>query len=350
VRAAYRIAARFVFRITRGRILACMQGVLTRAAVAALALVAACGGSSSAKPKVFKVAVIPKGTSHEFWKAVEAGARKADAELADLEIVWKGPSGEGDTAQEIALVESFIADRYDGICVAPLDARALETPVRTALTNKVPVVIFDSDLARKDLPITSYVATDNHHGGELAGEELSRVIGGKGNVVLMRYQIGSESTEQREQGFLDAIAKHRDIKVLSSDKHGGPDEAKAIEVGENLLATFGEAIDGIFCPNESSASGMLTALRRDPRHLAGKVKVIGFDSSRNIVDALDEGVLHATVLQDPVQIGYRSVIAMHDKLVGKPVPARIETGETLATKENMASEKVHALLFPLGSQ
>jgi len=95
---------------------------------------------------------------------------------------------------------------------------------------------------------------------------------------------------------------------------------------------------------------MLTALRRDPRHLAGKVKVIGFDSSRNIVDALDEGVLHATVLQDPVQIGYRSVIAMHDKLVGKPVPARIETGETLATKENMASEKVHALLFPLGSQ
>jgi len=179
-----------------------MQGVLTRAAVAALALVAACGGSSSAKPKVFKVAVIPKGTSHEFWKAVEAGARKADAELADLEIVWKGPSGEGDTAQEIALVESFIADRYDGICVAPLDARALETPVRTALTNKVPVVIFDSDLARKDLPITSYVATDNHHGGELAGEELSRVIGGKGNVVLMRYQIGSESTEQREQGFL----------------------------------------------------------------------------------------------------------------------------------------------------
>jgi ribose transport system substrate-binding protein len=327
-----------------------MHTALTRAALGVTMLAAGCGGSSSAKPKVFRVAVIPKGTSHEFWKAVEAGARKADAELADLEIVWKGPACERDPAEETALLESFVADRYAGICVAPLDARALETPVRTALTNQVPVVIFDSDLARKDLPITSYVATDNHHGGEIAGEELARVLGDKGNVVLLRYQIGSESTEQREQGFLDAIAKHPSIKILSSDKHGGPDEAKAIEVGENLLATFGDSIDGIFCPNESSASGMLTALRRDPRHLAGKVKVIGFDSSRNIVDALKEGVLHATVLQDPVQIGYRSVIAMHDKLVGKSVSARIETGETLATRENMASERVHSLLFPLGTQ
>jgi ribose transport system substrate-binding protein len=297
--------------------------------------------------KTFHVAVIPKGTSHEFWKSVEKGAKRADAELADLEVVWKGPTGEGDAAQEIQLVESFVADRVDGICVAPLDARALETPVKQAIAGGIPVVIFDSGLASKDVPITSYVATDNHHGGELAAEELVRLLGGKGNVVLLRYAIGSESTEQREQGFLDALAKSSDVKILSSDKHGGPDEAHAIEAGENLLATFGEQIDGIFCSNESSTAGMLTALRRDPRKLAGKVKVVGFDSSAHIVDALKEGALHATVLQDPVRIGYESVKAIHEKLAGGTPKARIETGETLATKENMDTPRVHQLLFPL---
>jgi ribose transport system substrate-binding protein len=312
-----------------------------------LSLAAACDGASNPKSKHFKVAVVPKGTSHEFWKAVEAGARRADAELDDLEIVWKGPGGEGDAAAEIALVESFVADRYDGICLAPLDAQALVKPVRTALENKIPVVIFDSGLASPDVPIASFVATDNFHGGQLAGEELVRLLGGRGNVILLRYQVGSESTEQRETGFLEAVTRQVNMNVISHDRHGGPDEAKAIEVGENLLATYGTKIDGIFCSNESSTSGMLTALRRDPRHLAGKIKVIGFDSSQPIVDALKEGVLAATVLQDPVEMGYRSVIAMHDKLLGKDVKPRIETGETLATKANMESERVHALLFPL---
>jgi ribose transport system substrate-binding protein len=310
-------------------------------------LLAGCDGASSPKSKVFKVAVVPKGTSHEFWKAVEAGARRADSELDDLEIVWKGPGGEGDAAAEIALVESFIADRYDGICLAPLDARALVTPVKTAIANKIPVVIFDSGLSAPDVPIASFVATDNFHGGQVAGEELVRLLEGRGNIVLLRYQVGSESTEQREKGFLDAVTRHVNMNVISMDRHGGPDEAKAIEVGENLLATFGTKIDGIFCSNESSTSGMLTALRRDPRHLAGKIKVIGFDASPPIVDALKEGILHATVLQDPVAMGYRSVTAMHDKLTGKEVKPRVETGETLATKENMQSARVHALLYPL---
>jgi ribose transport system substrate-binding protein len=314
--------------------------------LALVLLVAACGGSGGQSDRRLRIAVIPKGTSHEFWKAVEAGARRADEEIEDLEIVWKGPTGEGDAAQQIALVESFIADKVDGICLAPLDARALETPVRQAISNRIPVVIFDSGLASADVPIASYVATNNRHGGEIAGEELARLLGGKGSVVLLRYAIGSESTEQREEGFLAAIARHPGITLLSADKHGGPDEARAIEVGENLLATFGDRIDGIFCSNESSTAGMLTALRRDLRGFAGKVKVVGFDSSKHIVDALREGVLHGTVLQDPVTMGYRSVLAMHARLTGKEVEARIETGETLATKDNMETPRVHTLLFP----
>lgn len=316
------------------------------------ALLLACGGCGESgtdmisPAKSFRVAVIPKGTVHEFWKAVESGARKADAELADLEIVWKGPAGEGDAAAQIQVVESFLAEGYDGICVAPLDARALETPVRQAIAAGVPVVIFDSGLASTDVPIVSYVATDNFHGGELAGEHLADLLAGEGRVLLMRYLLGSESTEQREAGFLSAIAKRPGIQVLSSDKHGGPDESKAIEVGENLLATFGDEVDGIFCSNESCVSGMLTVLARDPRGLASRVKLVGFDSSANIVQGLSSGVVHATVLQDPVGMGYQAVMAMHRSLQGKPVPARIATGETLCTSANMHEPALQALLFP----
>ncbi|MFN0205822.1 MAG: substrate-binding domain-containing protein [Planctomycetota bacterium] len=305
------------------------------------------GAQNSGAAKKYRIAVVPKGTSHEFWKSVEKGAKRADAELADLEIVWKGPQGEGDANQQIQIVESFLADGYDGVCLAPLDSRALETPVKQAIAKKVPVVIFDSGLASADIAITSYVATDNFHGGQAAGDYMAKLIGGKGNIIMMPYNVGSESTEQRERGFLDAIKKHPDIKILSSDKHGGPDETKAVEVGENLIATFGDKIDAIFCSNESSTSGMLTVLRRDSRGLGKKIKLIGFDGSANIVKGMQDGMIRGVVLQDPVRMGYESVKTMHAQLTGKTVAKRVDTGETLATPENMNDPKVRTLLFPL---
>jgi ribose transport system substrate-binding protein len=305
------------------------------------------GKTDSGKPaagKKFRIAVIPKGTSHSFWKSVEAGARKAEKEFG-VEIAWKGPTGEGDTGEQIKIVENFLAGGYDGICLAPLDGTALRKPVDEALANKVPVVIFDSKLA--DLTgVTSFVATNSLRGGQRAGAYMAELLGGKGRVIVMRYQINSVSTEEREKGFLDAIAKFKDITVLSSDKHGGPDEQAAISLGENLLATYGDQVDGIFCPNESTASGMLTALERDSRGLAGKVKFVGFDSSDNLARGLKEGHLMATVLQDPVQMGYDAVRVTAEKLAGKTVPEKIEVPETLATTSNLNDPKIQALLYP----
>ena len=324
------------------------------------ALVAACGdssssgagpkGASASGPKTFKIALIPKGTAHEFWKAVEQGARRADEELADLTIVWKGPSGEGDAAAQIALVESFLADGIDGLCLAPLDARALEKPVRAAAAAKVPVVIFDSGLASKDAPIESFVATDNYVGGGMAGDALAAALGGKGRVLLLRYVLGSESTEQREKGFLDALAKHPGIEVVSSDKHAGPTEADAVAAAETLLSNFGDKLDGAFCSNESATSGFLTALGRDSRALAGKVVVVGFDSSTKIEEALVAGTLRATVVQDPVRMGYLAVKTMHQRLTGGTPERRIDTGERLFTLADMPAEQVAAIRARLSAK
>src|SRR6478736_6676788 len=148
-----------------------------------------------------KIAVIPKGTTHSFWKSVEAGAQKAGAELG-VEIIWKGPLKEDDRAQQIGVVQQFVASGVNAIVLAPLDDTALRTPVKSAAQHNIPVVIIDSPLkgdnGGKDF--VSFVATNNRRGGELGGEELARLLGGKGKVVLLRYAEGSASTAEREAG------------------------------------------------------------------------------------------------------------------------------------------------------
>lgn len=304
----------------------------------------ATGNAATASGKRLRIAVIPKGTSHEFWKSVEAGARKA-ADEDGVEITFKGPTGEGDTSGQIQLVEGFLADNYDAICLAPLDATALRKPVDRAIAANIPVVIFDSGLNDMD-GVASFVATNNRRAGQRAGEYLITLLDGKGRVILMRYNIGSKSTEDREQGFLDALSKAKDIELISSDKHGGPAEADSVKLGQEFLANFGEKIDGIFCPNESTASGMLTALERDPRMLAGKIKFVGFDSSDNLVQGLKDGHLFGVVLQDPVTMGHDAVHAAVRKLRGEKVEPQIDVPENLATPKNMNDPKIDALLHP----
>ena len=172
--------------------------------------------STIAAGRTLTIAVIPKGTSHEFWKSIHAGALKAKQELEatgqKVNIIWKGPLREDDRDQQIQVVENFTGRRVDGIVLAPLDNQALIAPTETALSAGIPVVIIDSAL-KSDRPL-SYISTDNFKGGELAAKQLSKLLNGHGNVILLRYQVGSASTEEREAGFLNEIKKYPDIKLI----------------------------------------------------------------------------------------------------------------------------------------
>jgi ribose transport system substrate-binding protein len=319
-----------------------------------LALLAGCdsksGGSGAPAAGRTVIAVIPKGTTHEFWKSVHLGALKAAKEL-DVDIIWKGPLQENDRQGQINEVEAFINRGVTGICLAPLDSKALRKYASSAMAKKIPVVIFDSGLEGDDY--VSYVATDNYKGGFLAGEHLSKVLGGKGKVALLRYMEGSESTVQREQGFLDAIAKSKDIEVISSNQYAGATADTALKASENLLASLktadgGLKIEGLFCPNESSAIGMLRALQT--AKLAGKVKFVGFDTSERLVAALKSGELQGTVLQNPIKMGYLAVKTIIGHLRGGAQEKRVDTGVAIATPENMDTPEMRALLQPEQAQ
>ncbi len=295
------------------------------------------------------LAVIPKGTTHEFWKSVHAGAVKASREL-DVDIIWKGPLKEDDREAQIAVVEDFITRGVDGIVLAPLDDMALRQPVASATRAGIPVVIFDSALNSDDY--ISFVATDNHKGGQMAGAHLAELLGGTGKVVMLRYAEGSASTMQRERGFLDAIKESPGIEVVSENQYGGATTESAYKASENLLAPLktaeGLSIDGIFCPNESTTFGMLRALQDGG--YAGKVKFVGFDSSPKLVEALEKGEINGLILQNPFRMGYLGVKTLVDHLQGKEVGKRINTGATLVTQENMVDPEIRELITPDLSQ
>ena len=129
---------------------------------------------SGPKAKKWRVIVIPKGTTHEFWKTLHAGTLKAADELGNVDVIWQGPQKEDDRVQQIALVQSAIVAGVDGIVLAPLDARALVDPVEAAVAKGIPVVIFDSAL--ESTKMMSYVATNNYNGGVLAGRRMGELL------------------------------------------------------------------------------------------------------------------------------------------------------------------------------
>ncbi len=304
-----------------------------------LALFASCGGEEKTDG-MLEIAVIPKGTTNEYWKALHAGAEAAAQDLG-VKILWKGPIKEDDREGQQRVVEDFVSRGVDGMVIVPLDRQALVPPVKEAGARNIPVVVADSDLDWDGK--VSYVATDNRRGGELAAAALAELLGGKGKVVMLRHMEGSASTSAREEGFLKKIAESAGIEVISSNQYAGSQFSDAQQSAENLLNSFPK-IDGIFCPSEPCVYGMLRALQDSGR--LDQVKFVGFDASEKLVPALRKGEIDALVLQNPVRMGELAVRACVDAIRGNPVEKQIDTGVTVVLTADIDKPEVQSLLKP----
>jgi ribose transport system substrate-binding protein len=233
-------------------------------------------------------------------------------------------------------------------------------PVQSAVQKGIPVVVLDSDLNDRSAYV-KYVATDNYHGGRLAAERLLQVLRDAGKpapkLVLFRYAPGSESTEQREKGFEDvvndAVARQKKgeptITWLSRDKYAGATTDSALQAATPLLNSLqDQGLDGIFAPNESSTMGMLKAMQS--LRLNKKIKLVGFDSSPPLLQAVADGDIDGLVLQDPYRMGYLGVWTLVQHLEGYDVAPGgdkvLGTGEHVVTKENLESDRTRELFTP----
>jgi len=295
------------------------------------------GGGSSA----FKIAVIPKGTAHSFWQTVKAGAEAAAAE-ENAQIIWVGPAKENDITDQINVLQNQANSKVDGIVLAATDSNALVQPVKEIMARGIPVVTIDSGLADKDASLC-YIATDNVEGGRQAAHALARLIGEKGKVGLLPFLKGAASSDEREKGFLEAIRQYPGIQVVST-LYTDSDVAKAKDQADNMLTAHPDIV-GIFAANEPNGIGAAQALRQ--RGLAGKVKLVAYDCSEQELEALKEGVIQATVVQDPFRMGYLGVKTVLKAIRKQDIgPKYVDSGMKVVTKENLNDPEVQKLINP----
>jgi ribose transport system substrate-binding protein len=335
------------------------RGLFAGLSLAVCLALAGCTGTSTTSGPKHKIAVIPKGLSHEFWQSIHRGADQAAKDLGakgvSVEIIWDGPTEESDATAQIRIINQKRTMGVQGMVLAPQDSKQMVPPVEQTVAKGVPVVIIDSGLdpeALKNNPdlIVKYVATNNKNGGRLAAKALIDALGKDGKkklkLVLFRYAVGSESTEQREAGFLEYVEEQqkagKEIEIISKDEYAGATVSTAQQAAGPLLTRLRpNGIDGIFAVNESAANGMLNALKT--KEMNKQVKLVGFDSSGPLLQAVRDGDIDTLIVQDPFYMGYMGVWTVVNHLEGYDVrqgQLDLTTGEYPLNKENIDSPEM----------
>jgi ribose transport system substrate-binding protein len=314
--------------------------VLCVTCCAALPLLLGVPGCDKGNSATKTIGVVPKGLSHVFWKSVKAGADRAGKELG-VQIKWDGPPNESEVNTQMRIIGDMRNRGVDALVVAPVSKTAISDLLAES-KKKMPVVVFDSGSTFTDYD--AFVATDNFKGGQLAGQAMLKLLGDRKNVKLAMIKYGpeSESTLQREAGFVSIVKDNPNIKLLDN-QYAGDSKDKAQTMTANLLQAQPD-INAIFSSNESTTNGALGALDQAKR--LGQITFVGFDSSEVLVEALDKGNIQALVLQDPVQMGYLSVKAAVAALRGEKVNKEQPIAPVLVTQENKGQPAIQQLLHP----
>ncbi|MBI1790563.1 MAG: substrate-binding domain-containing protein, partial [Acidobacteria bacterium] len=258
-----------------------------------------------------------------------------------VEVEWNGPSQETDFSRQIQIVDSYIARRVDGIALAAADRTSLVQPVDRAAKARIPVTVFDSGIDSTNY--LTFVATNNYEAGQKAARKLAELVEGKGKIAVVLHVPGSFSTMERESGFKDVIAKEFPNIHIVAEQYGMSDRAKARAAAENMLAAHPD-LDGLFASTEPSSVGASLAIKA--RELAGKIKMVAFDSSEGMVEDMKGGAIDAMVVQDPFRMGYEAVKTLVDQMNGHPPPKRMDLSARVLTKPDLDLPEVKKLLFP----
>jgi len=281
------------------------------------------------------IAVIPKGTGSMWWEVVRKGATQA-CEEEGYAILWTGPELETDREKQIQAVEDAVATGATAIVLAPNDSKALVRSIEKVAEAGLPCVIIDS--AAETDRYVAFAATDNLKGGADGAHQLARAIGGKGKILLTKFVQNSASTDARAEGFRKTLAEdYPDITIVAEQYTMGTVE-DARQKTVDMLLTHRD-VDGLFAVNQPSSVGAYKALQS--QNLAGKVKMVGFDSDPVLVGGIETGGVEALVVQNPFQIGYLGVKLVVTALRGEKVePAFQPVSSMVVDSENLEKMKV----------
>ena len=285
------------------------------------------GGSAGSGGKNYKMTLVAGVKGDEFYITMNCGAQAKAKELG-VSLDFQGPD-EFDASQQIPVLDAVTAKSPDAILIAPTDTKALFAPITQAAANSK-IVLVDTTLADPSMAV-SQIASDNLKGGQTAGEELLKLIGGKGKVMVVNVKPGISTTDQRGQGFEQAVKGKPGVTYLGQE-YDDDDPAKAASIVSATLSKHPD-LKGIFAANLFSAEGAATALRQAGK--LGEVKIVGFDAGPKQVQDLKDGLVQALIAQKPADIGSQGVEQAYNALEGKPTTDKIGTGFEVVTKDNL---------------
>lgn len=308
---------------------------------AGVTLFAPLGFRAAARQDAFTIAFIQGVIGDNFYITMDCGARAKAGELGNITINTQGPERFDQTLQT-PILNAVVQDKPDAIMIAPNDRRGMIAPIQAAIDAGIPVLCVDTTI-ESDIQLGD-VATDNVEGGRLAARGLAEAIGNKGKVFVVNVKPGISTTDQREEGFAEAIANEfPDIEYLGQE-YCDDDANIAAQITSAKLQSDPD-LSGIFGTNLFAAQGAAAALRQ--QGLQGKVKLVGFDAGPTQVQDLKSGAADLLIAQHPGDIGEVAVQLLYDYLKNgtPPNPKDQVTGATIVTRDNIDDPDVKRYLY-----
>lgn len=284
--------------------------------------------------------LVVMSTNSDYWLTLKDGAQEAVDEIGGT-LVFTGPADNNDIQGQVALVENLVNSKVDAILLTPLDSDALAAPVEQAMAAGIPVIVIDSEVNTDQY--TSFIATDNIAGGELAMNTLIELMGGEGEVVIVNALAGIPSNDARGVGAEKAANANEKVTLLPQQH--SLDQAEALTNTENIL-TANPGLKGIFATFNRGALGAAQAVQSKEK--VGDVRIVAYDADPDEIQLLEDGVIDALVVQQPYEMGRLGITYAMKALNGEEVPKSIAPDVVLATKANMNDPEVQKVLFPKG--
>lgn len=323
-------------------------GAAAVAALSGLLSIGTVAGPAHADTKKFTIALIPGLTTDAFYITMRKGAQAA-ADALGVNLVFQG-APDFNPVTQVPVLDAVIARHPDAILIAPTDKTQLIQPLKKAFDAGIPVITVDTFIGTghyqtgagdADFPL-SYIASDNVLGGEIAARALAKAIGGEGKVYVSNVKPGISTTDQREEGFKEAMkAEFPKITVLET-QFNEDDANKAASQLQGVLARNSD-LKGVFGANLFSALGAANGVKQ--AGMTGKVRVVAFDAPTSIIDNIDSGLVDLAIAQHPAEIGYYGVVSAYAHLTGQSIPVAIGTGFTVIDKDNLNDPNVKKFIY-----
>lgn len=304
-------------------------------------LLASCGDGldPGQNMKQVRVTMILKALDSDYWKTVKMGAEVAAGEF-HARLTVKATQSELDADGQVRLVDQALESDMDALIIAAADYMALGGAIDRAGSRHVPVITVDAQVG--SAKVTSYIGADHYSAGKLAGQKLIQLIGTKGRVAVLNFSTGAKNAEERAQGLYDLLAQYPDIVVVDT-VYTNSDQTRSAMLTSEMLGERGP-VQGIVALNAPSSIGAAKAIHE--RGMDGRVKLVAFESTPDVLEWLQEGTIQATIVNNPFIMGYLSVKNAVSAAQGMPIPERIDTETTMIDVENMLTSENQKLLFP----